>query len=211
MSEQQAGVTPPEGAAPQGQEPTNQPTTTPTPPEGDGSGAGEPIDDGTGAVDPRITKANQEAARYRTQLREAEAERDRLAKEAEDRRIAELSEKEQAEERAKAAEAERDAAVQRAQQALATSALTSAATSAKFHDPSDATTILLSQVTFDEAGSVDPAQVKQLVDELAVAKPHLVNRGGAHAGGAPGAAAPGQQPTKELSREALLAEHGLLR
>jgi hypothetical protein len=61
-------------------------------------------------------------------------------------------------------------------------------------------------VEFDSDG--EPTNVTQLVNDLATARPHLVNASGSSAGGAPGAAAPGSQPTKGETRSEFLDRMG---
>lgn len=68
-------------------------------------------------VDPRIQKANREAAAYRAKLREAEAERDALRKADLDRKAKDMTESERAKADADAAKAE--AAAAKAEAALA--------------------------------------------------------------------------------------------
>lgn len=127
-----------------------------------------------------MKKVREEAARTRVKLRElekAEADRKKAEMSETDRLKAE---KEEADKRA--AKLEKDLQKERVN-----SAITAAATTAKFADPTDAHAFIdVSSITILEDGKPDGRSVKAAVDKLAKDKPHLVTPAGSGDGGASG-------------------------
>lgn len=119
-----------------------------------------------------LENARREAATYRTKLREIEP----LAAEAAALKEAQQTEAEKIAQRL--ADAEKNA--ETAQAALRSSRIENALLAAAggvLADPNDAVLYLASKVEPDETGQVDPAQVKQHIDELLASKPYLAAQG----------------------------------
>lgn len=171
------------GAEGEGEEESKLP---PTPPPATDPPAGPEDQDNTDDADDddkktysaaEMKKVRDEAARYRTRLRASE-------KADEDRKKSEMTEtdrlkaeKEEADK--KAAKAERELAKERIN-----SAITAAATAARFADPTDAHAFIdVASITVNDDGKPDGRSVKAAVDKLAKDKPHLINPIGSGDGG----------------------------
>lgn len=124
-----------------------------------------------------MKKVREEAAKYRVKLRASEKADD-------DRRKAEMSEtdrlKAEKEDESKA----RVKAEKELQKERVNSAITAAATLAKFADPTDAHAFIdIASITVTDDGKPDGRSVKAAVDKLAKDKPHLINPTGSGDGG----------------------------
>lgn len=170
------------GAEGDGEEETTPPTPPPPatdPPAGTDDQEETTEDDKTYSA-AEMKKVREEAARTRVKLRElekAEADRKKAEMSETDRLKAE---KEEADKRA--AKLEKDL-----QRERVNSAITAAATTAKFADPTDAHAFIdVSSITILDDGKPDGRSVKAAVDKLAKDKPHLVTPAGSGDGGASG-------------------------
>lgn len=197
MSEQHTGTQPPAGEEPTGQAPTQPTTTEPTGQEPATGDDGAASSDDDGKVDEQTKALRKEAAKYRTELRDAQKKLEALERE----RMTD-AEKAQAD-AAKATEAA-NTVTTKAQNALGRAALIAAATEARFHDPAIAADLLAGKLDFDD--DFEPVNAADLVKTLAAERPTLVNVGGPGAGGAPGAATPGGQPKQHQSRNDFLSQ-----
>lgn len=148
-------------------------------PNGGGGGATPPVTDGLGDAGKAAIQAERAAATEANRLRAAaEAERERIQKELDELKGATQTEQEKAIEAAR--KEARSQVLNEVGKTLVTSAIETAASTAKFFDPADAAALLsarVSEVTVSELGVVDKAKVAELVKQLAESKPHLVQSG----------------------------------
>lgn len=124
-----------------------------------------------------MKRARNDAAKYRTRLRD-------LEKADEERKKSEMTETD----RLKAEKEEADKKAAKAEKELAkeriNSAITAAATAARFADPTDAHAFIdVASITVTDDGKPDGRSVKAAVDKLAKDKPHLVTPIGSGDGG----------------------------
>lgn len=150
------------------------------PPANDANSNGDAATPPAGDMDRQVADLRKESAGYRTKLRAAEAELDKL-------RQATLTEQEKAVDQARkeAADAARAEVLAELHGERKRNAILSAA-AGKFADPDDAWLHLSDTVEVDDAGQVDAKKVAKAIDDLLQRKPHL--RAGRPNGSAEGGA-----------------------
>lgn len=179
-----------------GQDPTGE-----TPPTGDTGGTPPPADQGqapSGSPEAELARARSEAAKYRTELRDAQKERDELRKAQQERDDAEKSELQKANDQVSRLEADLAASTGRTQDAYLEVAVVNAAVKQGIVDP-EAAYRLLDRKAVEWDGD-RPTNIDALLTALVEAKPYL--KGQPRTGGpGPSATAPATGGKKPLTRE----------
>lgn len=145
-----------------------------------------------------LSKVRAEAAKYRTQLRDAQ----NAAKVAEDaRKMADLSEIDMLKETARLEAEKYNTLKLSSENVLKRSAIINGAAAAGFQNPEDAANMLdLSAIDVDDQGRINPQQVVEAIKALAQEKPYLLRQAGTPPGDF-GPTSPGnpQAPTHHLA------------